>query len=100
MGDTYKDFSNDIRLRSKDVRARMTIPELWQRSITFTNFIVGLLNPNLFSLLVWATAPASLCTCRQIYYPVSTELKPGKPLVTVFKTSLESCVPKYFCHVD
>lgn len=100
VGDTYKDFSNRIRLCSKDVKTRMTVFELWQRSITFFNFIVGLLNTNLLSLPVWATATASLYICRQIHYPVSNEPKPEEPLVTMSEISFKSCVPKYFCHVD
>lgn len=99
-GDTYKNFSNCIRLHSKDVKDRMTILELWQRSITFINFIAGLLNANLLSLPVWARAVASLYTCEQIYYLVYNEPKPGEPLVTMAEIPFMSCVPKDFCHVD
>lgn len=43
LEDTCKDFSDCIRLHSKDVKTRMTILELWQNSISFINLIVGLL---------------------------------------------------------
>lgn len=70
-GYMYNDFSNNFRLRSKDIKARMIIHELWKNSITLINFIVGLLNSNFISLPIWVTARASVYTCRRVYSPVS-----------------------------
>lgn len=48
--------------------------EQQQSSVTFNNSIVGLLNTDLLSLPAYAPATASFCVCKQIYFPVSSEL--------------------------